>query len=92
MTMNVLVNPKPGTAPAGLRRALRTEMLVIDPELPAYDFKTLQERLDQQIEAPRFQVLLAALLAGLALLLAAVGTYGFWRGRFASPAPAPPAY
>jgi putative ABC transport system permease protein len=92
MTMNFLVHPKPGTAPAGLRRALRTEMLAIDPELPAYDFKTLQERLDQQIEAPRFQVLLAALLAGLALFLAAVGTYGFWRGRFASPAPAPPAY
>ncbi len=81
MTMNFLVRPKPGVAPAELRKALREEMMAIDPELPAYDFMTMQARLDRQVEKPRFQVHLALLLAGLALLLAASGAYGFWNGR-----------
>jgi putative ABC transport system permease protein len=81
MTMNFLVRPKPGVAPAELRKALREEMMAIDPELPSYDFMTMQARLDHQVEKPRFQVHLALLLAGMALLLAASGAYGFWKGR-----------
>jgi hypothetical protein len=40
LTMNFLVQPKPGVAPATLRAALRREMLAIDPELPPYRIKT----------------------------------------------------
>ena len=76
MTMNFLVHPKPGVAPAEFRRELREAMTAIDPELPPYDFKTMRERLDKQIEKPRLEVLLASLFAGLALLFAGVGIYG----------------
>jgi hypothetical protein len=76
LTMNFLLRPKPGTEPAQLRRVLRQEMRAIDPELPPYDFSTLAERLDRQLDRPRFEILLAALFAGLALLLAGFGIYG----------------
>ena len=76
LTVNFLVRPRPGVPLAGLRRTLDAEARAIDPELPAYDMRTLDERLARQTGTARFQLLLIGLFTALALVLAAVGIYG----------------
>jgi putative ABC transport system permease protein len=46
-----------------------------DPNLPVVGLRSLEQVLDRSVAAPRFQGTLLGLFAGLALLLAAVGTY-----------------
>ncbi len=63
--------PEESLAPA-LRQAVRR----IDPELPVYDLRTMETRIADSLIARRSPTLLAALFAGIAMLLTAVGTYG----------------
>jgi len=66
-----------GAEPAeGMAISLRKAVLAIDPELPVYDLQTLQTRVDDSLVAHRSPAILAAMFAGVALILAAVGTYG----------------
>lgn len=62
--------------PAALGNSLKTVVLKIDPELPVDDLKTMQVRIDESLVARRSPAILAGIFAGVALLLAAVGTYG----------------
>jgi predicted permease len=48
----------------------------IDSEIPIENFKTLQMYIDDSLVARRSPAILAGIFAGVALLLAAVGTYG----------------
>jgi len=48
----------------------------MDPDMPAYASKTVGEYLDGTLSVPRFNTVLLALFAGLAMLLTAVGLYG----------------
>jgi putative ABC transport system permease protein len=48
----------------------------MDPDMPAYAPKTVVEYLDGTLSVPRFNTVLLALFAGLAMLLTAVGLYG----------------
>lgn len=48
----------------------------LDPELPLNDFKTMQARIDDSLVTRRSPAILAVVFAGVALLLAAIGTYG----------------
>jgi ABC-type antimicrobial peptide transport system permease subunit len=41
-----------------------------------YDFKSMEQRVDESLTGRRFLVLLLSVFAGLALLLAAIGLYG----------------
>ncbi|HTX35010.1 MAG TPA: ABC transporter permease [Bryobacteraceae bacterium] len=61
--------------PAALSRWIRREFAVLDPTLPV-DIQTMEERVDQFRERPRFIAAVVAGFAGLGLLLAAVGLYG----------------
>jgi predicted permease len=63
--------PMESLAPA-LRKAVRR----IDPELPVNDLRTMETRIADSLVARRSPALLAALFAGIAMLLTAVGTYG----------------
>ena len=56
--------------------AVRQQMSALDPQLPVYDVKTMDQVLRTAIARPRFVTLLLALFAGVALLLATVGIYG----------------
>jgi putative ABC transport system permease protein len=73
LTINFLVRPRPGLAPADLWPALQREMQAIAPEVPPYDVATLDERLAKQTSDQRYQLILRALAAGLLLLAAVAG-------------------
>jgi putative ABC transport system permease protein len=48
----------------------------LDPALPVADIRTLEQNVARAMAQPRFLALLLGVFAGVALLLAAVGTYG----------------
>ncbi len=56
--------------------AVRAQFAAVDPSQPVFDVATMQQRIDDSIETPRFYMTLLTLFATLALLLAAVGIYG----------------
>ena len=61
---------------AELLPTIRRVIASLDPNLAPGHVRTAQERRDEFLAAPRFRALLLAAFAGLALLLAALGTYG----------------
>ena len=61
-----------GVTMAAVRDALRE----IEPQRAVYDAAPLTERLSKSLSQPRFNTLLLALFAGMALMLAAIGLYG----------------
>ncbi|MEP7013731.1 MAG: FtsX-like permease family protein, partial [Acidobacteriota bacterium] len=63
--------PMESLAPT-VRKAVRR----IDSELPVNDLRTMETRIADSLVARRSPALLAALFAGIAMLLTAVGTYG----------------
>jgi predicted permease len=48
----------------------------LDPRLPLVDFKPMQTRIDESLITRRSPAILAAVFAGVALLLAGIGVYG----------------
>ncbi len=62
--------------PASLAGAVRREVASMDPTVPVSRVATLDERLSESVAPRRFNMLLLALFAGIALALAAVGIYG----------------
>jgi ABC-type antimicrobial peptide transport system permease subunit len=73
-TMTLVV--KTNGAPSSLLAPLRTAVLAVDPELPIYDLKTMEARLEESMQGRRSPMILLALFAGISLLLAALGVYG----------------
>ena len=65
-----------GARPDSLATSLQTAVRAVDANLPLYDLKTMEQRVDESLTGRRFLVLLLSTFAGLALLLAAVGLYG----------------
>jgi predicted permease len=62
--------------PASMSDAMRAAVSAVDPSEALYDFKTMQERVDESLTGQRFLVILLSVFAGLALALAALGVYG----------------
>ncbi len=62
--------------PGALVSSIRHELAGIDPELPFYGVRPMQERVDASLINRRTPMLLASLFGAIALLLAAVGLYG----------------
>ena len=62
--------------PARLSGAVRQLVATLDPQLPAYDVRPLEEYVAGARAAQRFTTIIAAAFAVVALLLAAVGVYG----------------
>jgi predicted permease len=55
---------------------LQTIVRQLDPGLPLVDFKPMQTRIDDSLVTRRSPAVLAAVFAGVALLLAGIGVYG----------------
>ncbi|HYA97396.1 MAG TPA: ABC transporter permease [Methylomirabilota bacterium] len=62
--------------PAALAAAVRNEIRALDPDLPMYYVRTMNERVAESLARRRFSLLLLEIFAGFALGLAAVGVYG----------------
>lgn len=62
--------------PLAVTGALRAALASIDPELPLYSVRTMEDRISESLLDRRTPMLLALLFATLALFLAATGLYG----------------
>jgi putative ABC transport system permease protein len=62
--------------PVSLAAAVTREARAIDPNLPIYDVKTMEQWLSESLARRRFAMLMLGLFATVAMLLAAVGVYG----------------
>ena len=62
--------------PAALKSMVASTIRATDPQVPLGRVRTMDEVLDGSVEFQRFLMLLLAAFAGLAVTLAAVGTYG----------------
>jgi predicted permease len=62
--------------PADLGNAIVREIHAVDPGVPVYDIRTMQDRLFDSLARQRFATVMLGAFAAFALLLAAVGVYG----------------
>lgn len=62
--------------PRSLDSVVRTTFAALDPDVPIYGLRTIDELLGGQLAQPRFQLLLVGSFAAIALLLTAIGLYG----------------
>jgi len=63
-------------APETLTGAVRREIAQIDPEMPFYGVRTMEDRLSTSLMDRRTPMILATGFASVALFLAAIGIYG----------------
>ncbi len=68
----VRTSSDPTAIVANLRQIVRS----LDPEVPLFQVRSMQEVLSESVAPRRFNMLLLAAFAGLALLLASIGIYG----------------
>jgi predicted permease len=62
--------------PPGVVRGMRTALGGLDPELPLFDIRTMQERIDASLTIRKSPMLVASGFGVIALFLAAIGIYG----------------
>ena len=62
--------------PLGLSTAARGILAELDPALPVSDILSMEQNIATSMAQPRFMTLLLSLFAGVALMLAAIGTFG----------------
>ena len=73
---NIFVVTRTSLRPEGLGNTLRDVVRTIDAELPVNDIRSMDGRIADSLVARRSPALLAAAFSAMALLLAAIGTYG----------------
>jgi predicted permease len=62
--------------PSSIVGSIRQVVTSMDPELPFFAVKPMQQRVDESLVSRRTPMMLASLFGGIALFLAAVGIYG----------------
>jgi len=62
--------------PLSMVNAVRAGVQSVDPEIPVFGASSMEELISKSVSGPRFNSVLLASFAGLALVLAAVGIYG----------------
>jgi ABC-type antimicrobial peptide transport system permease subunit len=62
--------------PAALTSAVKQQIHELDSNLPLYNVRTMNQRIDESLAPRRFAMGLLALFALVALALAMIGTYG----------------
>lgn len=72
--MNVVV--RAGVDPAALTSAVKGQIRALDSDLPLYNVRTMERRLEESLTRRRFSMLVLTLFACVALALATIGTYG----------------
>lgn len=62
--------------PLAMAPHVRTALREVAPDLPLYDIRTMESRISDSTSYARFATMLLSLFGSVALLLAALGTYG----------------
>lgn len=62
--------------PHGLATAVQNTVHSMDPELPVFSVRTMEEYISATVAAPRFNTTLLVVFASVALILTIVGLYG----------------
>jgi putative ABC transport system permease protein len=62
--------------PHALTSTVRSTVNSLDPDLPLFNIRTVEEYIAMALATPRFHALLLEAFAGLALLLTGIGLYG----------------
>jgi predicted permease len=62
--------------PSALSPPIKKELRGIDPDLPMYSVRTMDDRVQESLARRRFSMLLLGIFAGVALVLATIGIYG----------------
>ncbi len=73
---NIFVVTRTSQRPEAFADSLRKLVRATDPELAVDDLRSMDSRIAESLVARRSPALLAGIFAGVALLLAAIGTYG----------------
>ncbi|HYX54113.1 MAG TPA: ABC transporter permease [Candidatus Limnocylindrales bacterium] len=73
---NVSLVLRTAAEPRSLAASLTSAVHEIDANQPLVNIRTMEENVATSVAQPRFRTVLLAILAGLALLIAAVGIYG----------------
>ena len=76
MGNNLSVVLRTDLPPAQLESQIRDQIHAVDPELPVFSLRSMNEVLEASLAPRRFSAELVALFAALALLLASIGIYG----------------
>ncbi len=63
-------------AAVDLTRAIRSTLQALDPALPIYDIKSMDQRVGESVAPQQYSMLLLLLFAMVGLVLAGVGVYG----------------
>jgi len=64
------------TDPAAMLSSTRDELRRIDPDLPMYRVRSMEQQVNESLARRRFLTLLLVVFASVALVLAAIGIYG----------------
>jgi putative ABC transport system permease protein len=72
----VIVTVRSDRDAALLAPLLREAVHAVDPELPVFDLKTMEQRVADTAQSRRAPMVLLSLFSGVALLLAVLGVYG----------------
>ena len=64
------------TTPGAMLSAVKNELRNLDPDLPMYRVRTMEEQVDESLAGRRFSTLLLGIFASVALALSTHGIYG----------------
>src|SRR5262249_20317531 len=73
---NMTLVARAASGPMSLVPAIRGRIWNLDKAEPLYNIRTMEQVLSDSVAQPRFNMLLIAIFAGVALILASVGIYG----------------
>jgi predicted permease len=73
---NMILVARAGTEPRTMVHAVQAEVAALDPQMPMFDVKTLEEHIGLSLFLQRMAATLLSIFGLLALSLAAVGLYG----------------
>lgn len=73
---NMMLAVRTAGDPLAVTGPVRQALAAIDPELPLYSVRTMEQRIGESLADRRTPMMLALMFAGIALFLAGMGLYG----------------